>query len=124
MKIRSAEASRSGASQQLLDLVIERPVAGGRMLARHDGQVVLVSGAIPGERVRARVERTARRMIWAEAVDIVEPSASRRAVSGDPLCGGQDYAHITYADQPRLKAEVIRDAFRRIAKFPIDHEVP
>ena len=29
------------------------------MLARHDGRVVLVSGAIPGERVRARVERVA-----------------------------------------------------------------
>jgi tRNA/tmRNA/rRNA uracil-C5-methylase (TrmA/RlmC/RlmD family) len=41
----------------LLTLIVDRPVAGGRMLARHEGQVVFVSGAIPGERVRARVER-------------------------------------------------------------------
>jgi tRNA/tmRNA/rRNA uracil-C5-methylase (TrmA/RlmC/RlmD family) len=34
-------------------LTIEKPVAGGRMLARLDGAVVLVSGAIPGEVVEA-----------------------------------------------------------------------
>ena len=31
-------------------LDVEKPAAGGRMIARHDGQVVLVWGAIPGER--------------------------------------------------------------------------
>ena len=44
-------------SGQTLSLTIEKPAAGGRMIARADGQVVLVSGAIPGERVRARIER-------------------------------------------------------------------
>ena len=42
----------------ILTLDIEKPAAGGRMLARHQGQVVLVWGAIPGERVTARVDRT------------------------------------------------------------------
>jgi hypothetical protein len=42
----------------ILDLEIERAVAGGHMLARHDGRVVFVSGTIPGERVRARVTRS------------------------------------------------------------------
>jgi len=41
-------------------LTVERPVAGGRMLARADGRVVLVAGAIPGETVRARIERVDR----------------------------------------------------------------
>ncbi|MGE3345296.1 MAG: TRAM domain-containing protein, partial [Vicinamibacterales bacterium] len=40
-----------------LELTIERPVPGGDMLARHDGRIVFVSGAIPGERVRAAVVR-------------------------------------------------------------------
>ena len=31
-----------------LELVVERAVAGGRMLARHEGRIVLVAGAIPG----------------------------------------------------------------------------
>ena len=37
----------------LVELTIERPVAGGRMMARLDGRVVFVAGALPGERVRA-----------------------------------------------------------------------
>jgi tRNA/tmRNA/rRNA uracil-C5-methylase (TrmA/RlmC/RlmD family) len=41
----------------VLTLDIEKPAAGGRMLARHDGQVALVAGAIPGERVAARIEQ-------------------------------------------------------------------
>ena len=40
-----------------LSLLVEKPVAGGRMIARHEGQIVFVAGAIPGERVRARVEQ-------------------------------------------------------------------
>ena len=48
-----------------LDLSVERPVAGGLMLARHEGRVVLVGGAIPGERVRARVDRERRDVIFA-----------------------------------------------------------
>ena len=42
---------------QIVALTIEKPAAGGRMIARVDGRVVLVGGAIPGERVRARIER-------------------------------------------------------------------
>jgi len=47
---------------QDVELVVEKPAAGGRMIARLDGQVVLVSGAVPGERVLARVERTEKRL--------------------------------------------------------------
>jgi 23S rRNA (uracil1939-C5)-methyltransferase len=94
------------------------------MLARHDGRVVLVAGAIPGERVRAVVERSARGLTWARTVEIVEPSAARRPMPGDPACGGMDYAHIRYDDQLRLKAEVIADAFRRRGKVTLDARVP
>ena len=41
----------------VIPLAIEKPAVGGAMIARHDGRVVLVSGAIPGEHVRARVDR-------------------------------------------------------------------
>ncbi len=69
----------------VLDLDVERPVAGGRMLARHDGQVVFVAGAIPGERVRVRVERVQRQASWATVVEVLEPSPDRRDV---PLRSG------------------------------------
>jgi hypothetical protein len=38
---------------------------GGRMIARAGGLVVLVSGAIPGERVRAVVERVGKGVVYA-----------------------------------------------------------
>src|SRR6185503_10427681 len=108
---------------QLIELVPERPVAGGRMLARLDGQVVLVDGAIPGERVRARVERLSRQVVWATVEDVIEPSADRRQLSSDPACGGCLYAHVRYERQLKLKSEVIADAFRRIAKVALDRPV-
>jgi 23S rRNA (uracil1939-C5)-methyltransferase len=61
----------------VLTLDIEKPAAGGRMLARHQGRVVLVSGAIPGERVTARIERVSSAVVFAETVDVTTPSARR-----------------------------------------------
>jgi 23S rRNA (uracil1939-C5)-methyltransferase len=104
----------------LVDLTIERPVAGGRMLARHDGQVVFVAGTIPGERVRARIERTQKHVAWATTVEVLEPSADRREPQGDPACGGRSYAHIAYARQCQLKGEVVADAFRRVGRLSLD----
>ena len=99
----------------VLDLRVERPVAGGAMLARHDGRVVLVHGAIPGERVRARVDRERRDVIHATVIDVLEPGPDRRSVMGDPACGGQVYRHIAYERQRQLKSEVITDTLGRIA---------
>lgn len=103
----------------LIELQIERAVAGGRMLARHDGQVVLVSGAIPGERVRVRVERRVKNTLFASAVEVLEASADRREPSCDPACGGLAFAHVQYARQLAMKSEIVSDAFRRIARITL-----
>jgi 23S rRNA (uracil1939-C5)-methyltransferase len=100
-------------------LLVERPVAGGRMLARQDGRVVLIAGAIPGERVRVRIERASKQVAWAEVTEVVEPSADRREPGSDPACGGALYAHIAYARQLEIKRDVIADAFRRIGKMDL-----
>ncbi len=102
-----------------LELDIERPVAGGRMLARVDGRVVFVAGAIPGERVRARVERENKQGMWARVTEILTPSPDRRTPPGDPACGVA-YAYIKYERQLLLKAELIADAFRRIGRLPLE----
>ena len=103
----------------LLTLEIEKAAAGGRMLARHEGQVVLVAGAIPGERVVARLDRKERGVAFAEVAEVLQPSPDRRAVSGDARCGGNVFAHIDYARQLALKGEIIQDAFRRIGRIPL-----
>lgn len=89
------------------------------MLARHDGQVVLVWGAIPGERVRARVERVSSNVLYAETTAVLNASEDRRDASPDWRCGGSTYAHIRYERQCRLKGEIIRDAFTRIGRIPL-----
>jgi 23S rRNA (uracil1939-C5)-methyltransferase len=101
-------------------LEIDKPVPGGRMIARHEGQVVLVRGAIPGERVVARVERAEKRMAYAVVRDVVEASADRRPAFDDPLCGGALYSHIAYGRQLAIKSDVIRDAFTRLGKHPLE----
>jgi 23S rRNA (uracil1939-C5)-methyltransferase len=108
---------------QRITLSIEKPASGGRMIARHEGQIVLVSGAVPGERLVARVERVERRLAFATAEEITEASSDRREPFPDPLCGGCDYSHIAYARQIVLKAEVVRDAFQRIGRLPIPADV-
>ena len=98
----------------LITVEIEKPAAGGRMLARHEGQVVLVWGAIPGERVRARVDRVGRGVLFAETAEVLEPSADRRETGSDWRCGGNVFSHVVYERQTRLKAEIIRDTLGRI----------
>ena len=103
----------------VIPLAIEKPAAGGAMIARHDGRVVLESGAIPGERVRARLVRVAKGVAHAETVAIDEPSPDRRVASGDPLCGGCLYSHIAYPRQLEIKSQVIADAFTRIGRLEL-----
>jgi 23S rRNA (uracil1939-C5)-methyltransferase len=108
---------------QLVELSIEKPASGGRMIARHQGQIVLVRGAIPGERVRALVERAEKRLAYAATKEIVDASPDRRPDGGDPLCGGALYSHIAYPRQLALKSDVIRDAFARVGRHPIERAV-
>jgi len=108
---------------QILPLTIDKPAAGGRMIARVDGQVVLVGGAIPGERVTARIERVAKGVAYADTIAAETPSADRRSTLSDPLCGGCLYAHIAYPRQLELKSLVIADAFGRIAHLPLTSAV-
>ena len=103
-----------------LTLSIEKPAAGGRMLARHDGRVVLVAGAIPGEQVIARVERTQGGVIFATVEQVIVASPDRRNDNADPACGGMTFSHIAEEAQRDIKAAIVRDAFSRIAKLPVD----
>ena len=104
---------------QTVTVIIEKPVAGGRMIARVDGQVVLVSGGLPGERVTIRIERVGKGVAYADTVSVDEPSPDRRVLPTDPLCGGCLYAHIAYERQLQIKALVIADAFARTGRLAL-----
>lgn len=93
------------------------------MLARHDGAIVLVAGALPGELVEASVERVQKATTWASTTRVLEPSTFRVETNGDVTCGGDVYAHATYEHQLTLKSQVIADAFTRVARLRLDGTV-
>ena len=96
-----------------------RVTGGGRMFAVHDGTPVFLWGALPGERVDARVVRTGKGVIAAETIAVHTPSPDRRPLACDWRCGGNVLAHVQYAAQRRLKGEIVEDAFRRIGKISL-----
>lgn len=100
-------------------LTIERPAAGGRMIARHDGAIVFVSGAIPGEVVEAQVEKVQRGTAWASTRAVLERSPDR-IDAPDGACGGSVFAHIAYDRQRVIKAAIVEDAFRRIGRITLE----
>ncbi|MEO5896712.1 MAG: TRAM domain-containing protein [Vicinamibacterales bacterium] len=105
-----------------IELLLEKAASGGRMIARHEGEVVLVAGGIPGERVLARITRAEKRVAFADTASVLLPSEHRQATD-DAACGGCLYSHIAYARQVQLKAEIIEDAFIRIGKIPLSERV-
>jgi 23S rRNA (uracil1939-C5)-methyltransferase len=109
---------------QEVEVVVEKPAAGGRMLARHEGQVLFVSGGIPGERILAHVDRVERQLAFARILEVLDPSPDRRAPAGDPACGGCFYAHVAYPRQLTLKAALLADAFGRLGHLPLAAPVP
>jgi 23S rRNA (uracil1939-C5)-methyltransferase len=104
-------------------VTIERPAAGGRMIARHDGAIVFVAGAIPGEVVDAEIEKIQRGTAWAIARDILERSPDRIDGAPDGACGGSVLAHIRYERQRALKSEIIVDAFRRLGRITLEQPI-
>jgi tRNA/tmRNA/rRNA uracil-C5-methylase (TrmA/RlmC/RlmD family) len=91
-------------------------VAGGRCLCRREGKVVLVAGALPGERVRVVATRDEKRFAEADVVEVLEPHARRRTppCGHAAECGGCDWQFAERDLQLTMKREIVLDAFRRI----------
>jgi len=106
-----------------LRLTVERPAAGGRMIARHEGAIVFVSGAIPGEIVEAEIEKIQRGTAWAITKTVLQPSPDRVDGAPDGACGGSVLAHIAYERQLALKAAIVEDTFRRLGRITLDAPV-
>lgn len=95
----------------------ERMVAGGLALSRDDdGRIVLVDGALPGERVRVEVRRK-QRAERGEVLEVLEPSPWRveppcpHVAEG---CGGCDWQHAETGLQTEMRVAIVDDALQRI----------
>ena len=108
-----------------LELTIDSLAFGGAGVARSNGYVVFVAGAIPGDRVRAVVGKRKRAYAEARTVEILEPSPERiEPVADHP---GAPWQVLPYERQLAVKQAQVDDALRRIGKldgFELEPIVP
>ena len=96
-------------------LEITALAGGGRGVARHDGRVFMVAGALPGEQVEVEVERERAGIVEARTVAVLVPSPWREP---DPCpvaaaCGGCDLAHV--------KGQAVCDVARAVVVGALRH---
>ncbi len=106
------------------EVTIEKIVYGGDGLARTPDGVVLVRGALPGERVSVTLEPARQGVRRAKLIRVSTPSPERITAPCPYFgrCGGCQHQQISYDQQLLLKEQVLRECFERIGKF--QPEVP
>ena len=91
---------------------------GGVCVGRHEGQVLFVRWAIPGERVHVVVTDAPghARFVRAEVIDVVQASVDRVSppCAYASSCGGCDWQHVALDAQRRMKAAVVREQLTRL----------
>jgi 23S rRNA (uracil1939-C5)-methyltransferase len=90
---------------------------GGQGVARLDEFVVFVRGAVPGDRVLARVTRPRQSHAEARTVEILSPSPRRvpARCRHSSECGGCEWQTLDYAAQLQFKQQQVVDSLQRIA---------
>ena len=99
-----------------LQVSIETATIDGSGVARVDGQVVFVPGALPGERCSVRIAHVGRSAVFAQLLSVLTPSAHR--VEPDcpyfPRCGGCALRHMDYEQELALKQAHVQSCLTRI----------
>jgi 23S rRNA (uracil1939-C5)-methyltransferase len=90
----------------------------GRGVARVDGKVTFIKGALPGERVRYRLARRRKQADEGEVSAIEQASADRvePRCRHFGVCGGCSLQHLSAAGQVAFKQKQLLDALERIGK--------
>jgi tRNA/tmRNA/rRNA uracil-C5-methylase (TrmA/RlmC/RlmD family) len=111
----------------LVQVTIEKVAHGGHFIARHDGAVIFVRHAIPGEKCTIQITSTGSSFNRADVVSVEAPSEFRVqapcSFAHRNGCGGCDFQHISVDHQRILKSDVIAEQFSRIAKMDLRVEV-
>ena len=81
-----------------------------------DGKTILVSGAVPGDVVNARMKKSKKNYIEAEAVEILEESPDRvdARCMHFSVCGGCKWQNLSYEKQLQFKEGEVLNNIRRI----------
>jgi tRNA/tmRNA/rRNA uracil-C5-methylase (TrmA/RlmC/RlmD family) len=101
------------------EVLVDGFAHGGEGVGRIDGKVVLVAGALPGERVRVTVVEDHPRWSRADLLEVLIASPDR-VVPPCPVaedCGGCDLQHVAPAAARQLRTRVVREQLARLGAF-------
>lgn len=103
-----------------IDLHVEKLAFGGQALCRHEGMVVFVDGAAPGQVVRARVIRKKKNYAEALVTEVLRqsPRQSEPFCPHFGVCGGCQWQHIPYEDQLSWKRLHVMESLQHLAGIP------
>ena len=106
-------------------LPIEKLVYGGDGLARLEGRVVFTPFVLPGETVRAGIERVKSDLWRGKLLEVVQPASGRVAPECPYFgsCGGCQYQHASYQLQLEQKVAILREVLRRVGKIDYTHDI-
>ena len=101
------------------EVIIEKLDHYGKGIARIDGMLIFVDGALPGETVK--IEKTVEKKKFCEAktVDIIKRSEMRV----NPICpyygecGGCNIMHMSYPQQLIFKEDKVKEVLKKFAGF-------
>jgi len=101
---------------EALVLTIDDLAFGGEGVGRADGYVVFVTGGIPGDRLRVRLDQ-ARSRYGHGVIESIEEASPHRVQAPCPYfgrCGGCRLQHIAYPAQLALKSKQVADVLERL----------
>lgn len=91
-------------------------VAEARCIVRHEGMVIFVEGAVPGDKVDLRVFKRKKSFAEAAVHALHSPGPDRVAphCTHFGVCGGCKWQHVTYTGQLAAKHQQVQDALERL----------
>lgn len=106
----------------MVDVHIERVVAGGDGLARIGGSACLIPYALPGESIRITEPERRSGALRAGIKHVLSPSADRQPAQCPVfgVCGGCTWLHFAYPAQADAKRDIVAECFRRIAGHEVE----
>ena len=96
----------------------------GLGIARIDGQVVFVHGAVRGELCRILVMKVLKNAAFGKVTELLEPSPERREPDCPYYgrCGGCDFRHLSYREELWAKRQRVQDALTRLGGSDVEVE--
>lgn len=98
----------------------------GKAIAKNDGMVVFIDGAVPGDVVDVMVHRKKNSFAEGRVDRLISPSPQRVQPVCEHFgtCGGCKWQNLDYGAQLQFKQKYVHDAFTRIGKLEFEGIAP